>query len=120
MDEEKNFESVSFDEDDEEIDDIDFEDFGIFGNMRRSILQSYRPEYYEKMKSEGVLAEHLQSTQNEYAQKYDFMIRKQMEREGIPDIPENRGIRENIAMSMREILFDEMCPPEWIAEDFEE
>ena len=103
------------DEEDDEI-DIEDEDFGDFGNMRLTIMQSYTDgmKLLEKMKAEGTLRNHLEKIEKEYSERFERIVRNQLKREGLS---ENDGLVANIESSVRAMLFDELCPAEWIAND---
>ena len=83
--------------------------------MRKNYLLEEKPEDYAEIVEEKMLIEYLVAIEEHYSKKFDELVEKQMEREGVDEELKIRnplewiGLVNNIRSCVKEILIDEIC-----------
>ena len=90
---------------------------GMFASAYYRYLQAYFPKRLEAMKENGGFVEEMQQIEDEWFAKWNDLVDRQMEREGLHLGPQGGGDTltwtgrvNNIRSSMREVLMQELCP----------
>lgn len=96
-----------------EDDDIPY--LGMWAELRKNYLLEEKPEDYAEIVEEKMLIEYLVAIEEHYSKKFDELVEKQMEREGVDEELKIRnplewiGLVNNIRSCVKEILIDEIC-----------
>ena len=96
-----------------EDDDIPY--LGMWAELRKNYLLEEKPEDYAEIVEEKMLIEYLVAIEEHYSKKFDELVEKQMEREGIDEELKIKnplewiGLVNNIRSCVKEILIDEIC-----------
>lgn len=96
-----------------EDDDIPY--LGIWAELRKNYLLEEKPEDYAEIVEEKMLIEYLVAIEEHYSKKFDELVEKQMEREGIDEELKIKnplewiGLVNNIRSCVKEILIEEIC-----------
>ena len=94
-------------------DDIPY--LGMWAELRKNYLLEEKPEDYAELVEEKMLIEYLVAIEEHYSKKFDELVEKQMEREGVDEELKIRnplewiGLVNNIRSCVKEILIDEIC-----------
>ena len=94
-------------------DDIPY--LGMWAELRKNYLLEEKPEDYAEIVEEKMLIEYLVAIEEHYSKKFDELVEKQMEREGIDEELKIRnplewiGLVNNIRSCVKEILIEEIC-----------
>ena len=94
-------------------DDIPY--LGMWAEWRKNYLLEEKPEDYAEIVEEKMLIEYLVAIEEHYSKKFDELVEKQMEREGVDEELKIRnplewiGLVNNIRSCVKEILIDEIC-----------
>lgn len=94
-------------------DDIPY--LGMWAELRKNYLLEEKPEDYAEIVEEKMLIEYLVAIEEHYSKKFDELVEKQMEREGIDEELKIRNPLEwigqvnNIRSCVKEILIEEIC-----------
>ena len=94
-------------------DDIPY--MGMWAELRKNYLLEEKPEDYAEIVEEKMLIEYLVAIEEHYSKKFDELVEKQMEREGVDEELKIRnplewiGLVNNIRSCVKEILIDEIC-----------
>ena len=96
-------------------DDDDIPYLGMWAELRKNYLLEEKPEDYAEIAEEKMLIEYLVAIEEHYSKKFDELVEKQMEREGIDEELKIRnplewiGLVNNIRSCVKEILIEEIC-----------
>ena len=96
-----------------EDDDIPY--LGMWAELRKNYLLEEKPEDYAEIVEEKMLIEYLVAIEEHYSKKFDELVEKQMEREGVDEELKIRnplewiGLVNNIRSCVKENLIDEIC-----------
>ena len=96
-----------------EDDDIPY--LGMWAELRKNYLLEEKPEDYAEIVEEKMLIEYLVAIEEHYSKKFDELVEKQMEREGVDEELKIKnplewiGLVNNIRSCVKEILIDEIC-----------
>ena len=96
-----------------EDDDIPY--LGMWAELRKNYLLEEKPEDYAEIVEEKMLIEYLVAIEDHYSKRFDELVEKQMEREGIDEALKVQnpmewiGLVNNIRSCVKEILIDEIC-----------
>jgi len=96
-----------------EDDDIPY--LGMWAELHKNYLLEEKPEDYAEIVEEKMLIEYLVAIEEHYSKKFDELVEKQMEREGVDEELKIRnplewiGLVNNIRSCVKEILIDEIC-----------
>ena len=95
--------------------DYDIPYLGMWAELRKNYLLEEKPEDYAEIVEEKMLIEYLVAIEEHYSKKFDELVEKQMEREGIDEELKIRnplewiGLVNNIRSCVKEILIEEIC-----------
>ena len=98
-----------------ENDDEKIPYFGLWADLRKNYLKAEKPAEYEKLASENLLIEYLESVNDRYRDRFNDMVERQMEREGVDEELKSKNPLEwvgrvnNIRSQVKEILTSEIC-----------
>lgn len=98
-----------------EIEDEKIPYFGIWSDLRRNYLKAEKPDEYEQLARENMLIEYLESFEESYRDRFNDMVERQMEREGVDEELKIKNPLEwvgrvnNIRSQVKEILTSEIC-----------
>ena len=96
-----------------EDDDIPY--LGMWAELRKNYLLEEKPEDYAEIVEEKMLIEYLVAIEDHYSKRFDELVEKQMEREGIDEALKVQnpmewiGLVNNIRSCVKEILIEELC-----------
>ena len=88
---------------------------GMWADLRKNFLQEERPEDLEDLAKEHMLIEYFASIEDKYSNRFEELVERQMEREGIDEDLKAKnplewvGLVNNIRSQVREILTEEIC-----------
>ena len=94
-------------------DDIPY--LGMWAELRKNYLLEEKPEDYAEIVEEKMLIEYLVAIEDHYSKRFDELVEKQMEREGIDEALKVQnpmewiGLVNNIRSCVKEILIEELC-----------
>ena len=95
-----------------EKDDIPY--MGMWAELRKNYLLEEKPEDYAELVEEKMLIEYLAGIEETYGERFDEMVERQMEREGVDEALKIQkplewvGRVNNIRSRMKEILIAEL------------
>ena len=98
-----------------EIKGEDIPYIGEWSELRKNYLLEEKPEDYDELEREHMLIEYLTGIEAAYAKRFDELVERQMEFEGvneeikIKDQMKWVGLVNNIRSQVREILTAELC-----------
>ena len=98
-----------------ENDDEKIPYFGLWADLRKNYLKAAKPAEYEKLARENLLIEYLESLNDSYRDRFNDMVERQMEREGVDEELKIKNPLEwvgrvnNIRSQVKEILTSEIC-----------
>lgn len=96
-----------------EKDDIPY--MGMWANLRKNYLLEEKPEDYAELVEEKMLIEYLSGIEDSYSDKFEEMVERQMEREGVDETLKVKNPLEwvgrvnNIRSRVKEVLIAELC-----------
>ena len=88
---------------------------GEWAELRKNYLLEEKPEDYDELEREQMLIEYLTGIEAAYAKRFDELVERQMELEGIDEEMKVKdqlkwvGLVNNIRSQVREILTYELC-----------
>lgn len=94
-------------------DDIPY--LGMWAELRKNYLLEEKPEDYAELVEEKMVIEYLVAIEERYSKRFDELVERQMEREGVDEKlkVENPlkwiGLVNNIRSCVKEILIEELC-----------
>lgn len=94
-------------------DDIPY--MGMWAELRKNYLLEEKPEDYAELVEEKMVIEYLVAIEERYSKRFDELVERQMEREGVDEKlkVENPlkwiGLVNNIRSCVKEILIEELC-----------
>ena len=98
-----------------ENDDEKIPYFGLWSDLRKNYLKTEKPADYEQLARENLLIEYLESFNEKYRDRFNNMVERQMEREGVDEELKIKNPLEwvgrvnNIRAQVKEILTSEIC-----------
>ena len=96
-----------------EKDDIPY--MGMWADLRKNYLLEEKPEDYAELVEEKMLIEYLSGIEDSYSDRFEEMVERQMEREGVDEAWKVKNPLEwvgrvnNIRSRVKEILISELC-----------
>ena len=96
-----------------EKDDIPY--MGMWADLRKNYLLEEKPEDYAELVEEKMLIEYLSGVEDSYSDRFEEMVERQMEREGVDEALKVKNPLEwvgrvnNIRSRVKEILIAELC-----------
>ena len=88
---------------------------GEWAELRKNFLLEEKPEDYDELEREQMLIEYLTGIEAAYAKRFDELVERQMELEGVNEELKVKdqlkwvGLVNNIRSQVREILTYELC-----------
>ena len=88
---------------------------GEWADLRKNFLLEEKPEDYDELEREQMLIEYLTGIEAAYGKRFDKLVERQMELEGIDEEMKVKdqlkwvGLVNNIRSQVREILTYELC-----------
>lgn len=88
---------------------------GEWADLKKNYLLEEKPEDYDELEEGKMLIEYLVAIQDKYSKRFDELVERQMEVEGVNEEmkAENQlkwvGLVNNIRSQVREILTTEIC-----------
>ena len=88
---------------------------GEWAELRKNFLLEEKPEDYDELEREHMLIEYLTGIEAAYGKRFDELVERQMELEGIDEEMKVKdqlkwvGLVNNIRSQVREILTYELC-----------
>ena len=88
---------------------------GEWAELRKNYLLEEKPEDYDELEREQMLIEYLTGIESAYAKRFDELVERQMELEGVNEEMKVKdqlkwvGLVNNIRSQVREILTYELC-----------
>ncbi len=88
---------------------------GEWAELRKNYLLEEKPEDYDELEREQMLIEYLTGIEATYAKRFDELVERQMELEGVNEELKVKdqlkwvGLVNNIRSQVREILTYELC-----------
>lgn len=95
-----------------EKDDIPY--MGMWADLRKNYLLAEKPEDYAQLVEEKMLIEYLSGIEDSYSDRFEEMVERQMEREGVDEALKVKNPLEwvgrvnNIRSRIKEILIAEL------------
>ena len=93
----------------------DFPYMGEWAELRKNFLLEEKPDDYDELEREHMLIEYLTGIEAAYSKRFDELVERQMERDGVDEQLkitkplEWVGLVNNIRSQVREILTYELC-----------
>jgi len=88
---------------------------GEWAELKKNYLLEEKPEDYDELESEDMLFEYLSGIEAAYSKRFDELVERQMEFEGVDEELKIKnplewvGLVNNIRSQVREILTAEIC-----------
>ena len=88
---------------------------GMWADLRKNYLLEEKPEDYAELVEEKMLIEYLSGIEDSYSDRFEEMVERQMEREGVDEALKVKNPLEwvgrvnNIRSRIKEILIAELC-----------
>lgn len=88
---------------------------GMWADLRKNFLLEERPEDLEDLAKEHMLIEYFAAIEDKYSNRFEELVERQMEREGIDEDLKAKnplewvGLVNNIRSQVKEILTEEIC-----------
>ena len=98
-----------------EFEEYEIPYFGMWSDLRKKFLQEEKPEDLAELASENMLIEYLSGIEDKYSDRFEELVERQMEREGVDEELKAKNPLEwvgrvnNIRSQVREILTEEIC-----------
>ena len=98
-----------------EIKGEDIPYIGEWSELRKNYLLEEKPEDYAELVEEKMLIEYLSGIEDSYSDRFEEMVERQMEREGVDEALKVKnplewvGCVNNIRSRVKEILIAELC-----------